>query len=408
MDQVKKLRNDFPILKGKLIGRPLIYLDNAATTQKPNQVISKLCEFYENYNSNIHRAVYAISEEATIAYEQVRTKIADFLKAEDPAEIIFTRGTTESINLIAYSYGEKNIKKGDEIVVSDLEHHSNFLPWKALCERKGAKLKVLESDEKGDFVNIKDVIGKKTKLIAVTLMSNAIGLIPNLKEVFEAGKKAGAKILLDGAQYVPHFGFSLEETDPDFLVFSGHKMLGPMGVGVLYVKMETLEEMDPFLYGGEMVTEVTEKDVTWNDLPYKFEAGTPSVADVISFGAALDYLDKIDMTEMQNHINDLTEYAFKQLNKIDEISIVSPDNTDINGGVIAFNVDDVHPHDVGTILDKEGIAVRTGHHCAQPLMNKLGLTGTVRISFYLYNTKEEIEILVNALKKVQEIFFNEE
>jgi len=398
---VETLRKDFPILQRVINGKKLIYLDNSATTQKPNEVISSVKDYYENYNSNVHRGIYKISEEATQKYEEAHEKVAKFINAEFE-EIVFTKSTTESLNLLAYSLGQ-DIKEGDEIVVSQMEHHSNFVPWQALALRKNAKLRFIELTEDGRLneEQLKEIINEKTKIVAITHMSNVLGTINDVKKIAEIAHKYSALVVVDAAQSVPHLKVNVKELDCDFLAFSGHKMLGPTGVGVLYGKKELLEKMPPFLYGGDMIKEVGFEKTTWNNLPWKFEAGTPNVAQAIGLGVAIDYLNKIGMEDIRDYEKELTEYALKKLKEIDGIKIYGPEQ---RGSIVSFNLEGIHSHDICTIVDREGICIRGGHHCAMPLMTILGINGSARASFYFYNTKEEVDLLIEGLKKVKKVF----
>ena len=404
----ENLRKDFPILQRTVRdNKRLVYLDNASTTQKPNQVIDSISDYYRNYNSNIHRAVYALAEEATEAYEKTRDKIATFINVKDRQEIIFVRGTTEAINLVAYSWGRSNIKEGDIIVTTEYEHHSNIVPWQLLTQEKGAKLEYIGMDDNGEL--ILDDLDKylatgKVKLVTFSLMSNVLGTITDVEKIIEKCKAAGVLTLIDAAQAVPHMKVDIEKLGCDFFAFSGHKMLGPTGIGVLWVRKSVLETMNPFHGGGDMIREVHKYETTWNDLPYKFEAGTPNIADVVGFGAAIDYLTKIGMDNVREHEVELTKYAMEKLSEIKGIHIYGTKDISKRGGVISFNFADVHPHDVAQIIDGEGIAVRSGHHCAQVLMERLNVAATSRASFYIYNTKEDIDALVNSLNKVATVF----
>jgi cysteine desulfurase / selenocysteine lyase len=404
MINVEKICCDFPILKQTVNGSRLAYLDNAATTQKPISVIDAEKTYYEYYNANIHRGVHELSQKATDMYENVRAKVAQFIGSSDAGEIIFTKGTTESINLVAYSWGEDNIGEGDEIVVSILEHHSNLVPWQELCRRKGAVLKFIGINDAYDldYDSLNDVITDRTRLLAITQMSNALGTVVDLDSVVRAAKRVSAKVLIDGAQGVAHLGFDVKGLDIDFLAFSAHKMLGPTGVGVLYAKRELLEGMRPFLFGGDMIKEVGLQSSKWNDLPYKFEAGTPNIAGVIGFGAALDYLNDIGLDAVRKHDRELVNYAWDELSKVDGVQIFG--SKENNGGVVSFIVSDIHAHDTGSILNNEGVAIRTGHHCAQPLMDYLKVPALARMSFYIYNSRDDIDAAVSAIKKVKQIF----
>ena len=405
---IENIRKDFPILDIRVRdNKPLVYLDNASTTQKPKQVIDTITNYYNNYNANIHRSVYSIAEEATEAYEKTRDKVAKFINAPKREEIIFVRGTTEGINLVAYAWGRKNIKEGDIIVTTEYEHHSNIVPWQLLVKEKGAKLEYIGVDDDGEL--ILDQLDKylatgKVKLVTFSLMSNVLGTISDYEKIISKCKQAGVKTLVDAAQAVPHMKVDLEKLGCDFFAFSGHKMLGPTGVGVLWVKKEVLETMDPFHGGGDMIREVHKYETTWNDLPYKFEAGTPNIADVIGFGAALDYLSNLGMENVRNHEIELTKYALEKMSQIKGIVIYGTKDISKRGGVISFNFHDIHPHDVATIVDREGIAIRSGHHCAQVLMERLDVAATNRASFYIYNTKDDVDKLIQSLAKVSELF----
>ena len=405
---LETIRKDFPILQRKVRdNKTLVYLDNASTSQKPIQVIDAINDYYKNQNANIHRAVYALAEEATEAYENTRTKIAKFLNVQKREEIIFVRGTTEAINLVAYSWGRQNVNKDDIIVTTEYEHHSNIVPWQLLTKEKGAKLEYIGIDDNGELIldQLDSYLATgKVKLVTFSQMSNVLGTITNTDEIIKRCKKAGVKTLIDGAQSVPHMKVDLSKLGCDFFAFSAHKMLGPTGVGVLWVRKEVLETMQPFHGGGDMIREVHKYETTWNDLPYKFEAGTPNIADVIGFSAAIDYLNKIGMDNIRNHEIELTKYALDKMSKVKGITIYGPKDIAKRGGVISFNFHDVHPHDVATIIDKDGVAVRSGHHCAQVLMERLDVAATNRASFYVYNTKQEIDALIGSLNKVAEVF----
>ena len=405
---IETIRKDFPILQRKVReNKLLVYLDNASTSQKPIQVIDAINDYYKNQNANIHRAVYALAEEATEAYENTRTKIAKFLNVQKREEIIFVRGTTEAINLVAYSWGRQNINKDDIIVTTEYEHHSNIVPWQLLTKERGAKLEYIGIDDNGELIldHLDSYLATgKVKLVTFSQMSNVLGTITNTDEIIKRCKKAGVKTLIDGAQSIPHMKVDLSKLGCDFFAFSAHKMLGPTGVGVLWVRKEVLETMQPFHGGGDMIREVHKYETTWNDLPYKFEAGTPNIADVIGFSAAIDYLNKIGMDNIRNHEIELTKYALDKMSKVKGITIYGPKDIAKRGGVISFNFHDVHPHDVATIIDKDGVAVRSGHHCAQVLMERLDVAATNRASFYVYNTKQEIDALIGSLNKVAEVF----
>ena len=405
---VDQIRKDFPILQRKVRNdKNLVYLDNAATTQKPIQVINAITDFYTNHNSNIHRAVHALAEEATEAYEVTRDKIAKFLNIADRQEIVFVRGTTEAINLVAYAWGRQNIKEGDVIVTTEYEHHSNIVPWQLLTQEKKAKLEYIAIDDNGELIldQLDQYLATgKVKLVTVSQMSNVLGTITDVAAVVAKCKKAGVRVLIDGAQSVPHMKVDLSTLGCDFFAFSGHKMLGPTGVGVLWAKKELLEQMAPFHGGGDMIREVHKYETTWNDLPYKFEAGTPNIADVIGFAAAIDYLNNIGMDYVRAHEIEITKYALDKLSKINGIKLYGTSDMSKRGGVISFNFADIHPHDLATIIDEDGIAIRSGHHCAQVLMEKLDIAATSRASFYIYNTKEEVDALINSLSRAARLF----
>ncbi len=405
---VAAIREDFPVLQQLVHGKPLIYLDSTATSQKPEVVIQALDEYYRKYNANIHRGIYSIAEEATARHEQARKKIQKFINAKSWREIIFTRNTTESLNLIAYTWGRANIGAGDEIVASLLEHHSNIVPWQLLAQEKGATLKYIGVNSDGylQLDQLDSVITPRTKLVTITMMSNVTGTITRLHDIIARAHAVGARVLVDAAQGVPHLKTDVRDLDADFLAFSGHKMLGPF-VGVLYGKQALLEAMPPFLGGGEMIREVHEQQSTWNDLPYKFEAGTPAIAEAIGLGVAVDYLNALGMENVRAHEKQIVAYALDRLSQVPGLTIVGPKNVEDRGGVIAFNLPGVHPHDVATILDSEGICVRAGYHCAMPLHEHYGLAATARASFYVYNVPEEIDKLVETLGKVQSVFGKE-
>jgi cysteine desulfurase/selenocysteine lyase len=401
-----ELRNDFPIFKKKINGKELVYLDNASTTQKPYSVINSITDFYTNYNSNIHRAVYQLAEEATTLYEQSREKIANFINVR-PEEIVFTRNTTESINLIAHSWARTNLKKDDGIAITELEHHSNIVPWQILSQEIGTRLEYVGIDENG-FLDLEHLIelisSKKVRLVSLSHMSNVLGTIVPIERIIKISHENDIPVLVDGAQSVPHMPVNVKNMDCDFLVFSAHKMLGPTGVGVLYAKKEFLEKMRPFMGGGDMIKEVFKFHTNYNEVPHKFEAGTPNIADVVGFGAAIDYLEKIGMDNVRKHEIDLTKYALESIQSMNYLTIYGPRDPNYRGGVISFNIADIHPHDLATIMNDHGIAIRSGHHCAQVLMQRLDVPATSRASFYIYNTKEEIDKFVNAIKEAGRIF----
>ena len=403
---VEQIRNDFPVLSRMVHGKPLVYLDNAATSQKPRAVIQALTEYYETYNSNVHRGVHTLSMEATDRYEEAREKVARFINAEAPESIIWTRNATESLNLVAHSWAEENISEGDEIVVTRLEHHSNLVPWQRIAARKGAALRFLGMTEDGsvDMDGAATVINDKTKLLAVTHVSNSLGTVVPVKELAGMARSVGAAVLVDGAQSVPHQPVDVQDIDCDFLALSGHKMMAPTGIGALYARREVLEQMEPFLHGGEMVLEVSYEDASWNELPMRFEAGTPNIADAIALGAAVDYLTALGMENVREHEKQLTAYALDAFRELEEIDLFGPMDVDRRGGILSFYSSDVHPHDLGTFLDQEGVAIRTGHHCTMPLMGALGVPATARASLYVYNTEQEVDALVDALKRALRYF----
>lgn len=401
-----RIKKDFPVFHRIVNGKPLVYLDNAATTQKPKSVIDCIGNYYTNHNSNIHRGVHTLSYESTVMYEQAHQKVADFINAGDWKEIIFTRNATESINLLAYAWGLHNLKKGDEIVISLMEHHSNIVPWQMLRDVKGIKIKVIGVDSSGNLKldQLNSLITDNTRLVSVIHASNVLGTVNPVKEITEAAKKAGAMVLIDAAQSIPHLPIDVSEIGCDFLVASGHKMLGPTGIGFLYGKSELLNEIEPFLYGGDMIEKVTLEGSTWNELPWKFEAGTPNIAGGIGLGAAVNYLNEIGLENIYRYEEELLSYALDRMSEFDWINIYGHEGAQESVGVISFNVEGVHPHDVAGMLDEQGIAIRSGHHCAQPLMNELSMDYTARISFYIYNTKDDIDLCIETLQKVKKLF----
>ena len=403
---VNAIRSDFPILEREVYGKPLVYLDNAATSQKPRQVIDALVHYYESYNANIHRAVHALGEEATAAYEEAREKVARFIGAPSSESVILTRNTTEAINLVAYAWGRANVGEGDEIILTQMEHHSNLIPWQQLAAEKGATIRYIEIKPNGtlELGNLSALFSPRTKLLAMPHVSNSLGTINPVEEIVAEARKRGVTTLIDGAQAMPHMPVNVQAVGADFYAFSAHKMLGPTGVGVLYARRELLEEMAPFLGGGEMILKVTFEGATWNDLPWKFEAGTPNIADVIAFGSAIDYLDELGMDNVRRHEVEVTAYALDRLRGLGDVTLYGPDDPEQRGGVVSFNFGDLHPHDVGTILDRHGVAIRAGHHCTQPLMRCLGVTGTARASFYIYNTQDEVDVLIEGLKAARDFF----
>jgi cysteine desulfurase / selenocysteine lyase len=401
----KVVRKDFPILERTMAGKPLVYLDSAVTSQKPRQVIEALSDFYEKHNANVHRGIYPLGEEATAAYEGAREKVAAFVGAPDPNSIVFTRGTTESINLVAHGWGRKFLKEGDEIVLTEMEHHSNIVPWQLCARETGAVLKYAPITDDGllELDAIRSTASERTKLIGVTGQSNVLGTLTPLREIAEIAHDAGAKVLVDGAQFVSHNPVNVSELDIDFLTFSGHKMLGPTASGGLYGRRELLEEMDPFLGGGEMIQEVFPDHSTYKDPPWRFEAGTPAIAQAVGLGAAVDYLEDLGMKNVREHERELAAYALERLSHAGA-RIFGPMDPELRGGAISFWFKNVHPHDLATILGQEGVAIRAGHHCAQILMRRLGVPATARASFYVYTLREEIDALVDALARAEEVF----
>jgi cysteine desulfurase / selenocysteine lyase len=400
---VQAVRRDFPILHQQVHGKPLVYLDNAATTQKPLPVIEAIENYYRHDNSNIHRGVHALSERATEAYEQVRLAAQKFLNAADSREIIFVRGTTEGINLVAQTYGRKNVGAGDEVLISAMEHHSNIVPWQLLCEEKGARLRIAPIDDRGELLleEFEKRLGPKTKIVAVGHLSNALGTINPVREIVRLAHARGVPVLVDGAQAAPRMAVDVQALGCDFYTISGHKMYGPTGIGVLYGRTELLEAMPPFQGGGDMIASVTFDKTIYNRLPYKFEAGTPNIADTIGLGAAIEYLNKLGLDEIERHEADVLAYATSELESIPGVHLVGTARE--KAGVLSFVMDEIHPHDIGTILDREGIAVRTGHHCAQPVMQRFNIPATARASFGLYNTREEVDALAAGVHKVREV-----
>ncbi|MGJ0706135.1 cysteine desulfurase [Enterococcus avium] len=406
MRDFSTIRKDFPILFQEVNDEPLVYLDNAATTQKPTQVLDVLRHYYEHDNANVHRGVHTLAERATADYENSREKVRAFINAKETAEVLFTRGTTTGLNWLARSYGDAFIKEGDEIVISYMEHHSNIIPWQQLVERTGAVLRYLPLTDQGfiDMTAAKDIINEKTAIVSLAYVSNVLGVINPIKELAEMAHANNAVMIVDGAQAAPHMAVDVQALDADFFTFSGHKMCGPTGIGVLYGKRQWLEQMEPVEFGGEMIDFVNLFDSTWKELPWKFEAGTPNIAGAIALGAAVDYLNEIGMENIHRYEQELVEYVLPKLHEIDGITTYGPQDPKHHTGVIAFNLDGIHPHDVATALDMEGIAVRAGHHCAQPLMNYLNLPATARASFYFYNTKEDADRLIEAIQATKEFF----
>lgn len=407
MLDVKRIQQDFPILSRKVHDKPLVYLDNAATTQKPHQVIDALVNYYSRYNANIHRGLHALAEEATAAYEAVRERTAKFINAASPRSIVFTRNATEAINVIAQAWGRANLQPGDQILLTEMEHHSNLVPWQLVATAMGARLAFIPVTDDGqlELSKLELLLGNRTKVVSITLMSNVLGTVNPVAQIAAAAHRHGALVVVDGAQGVPHLPVSVQQLGCDALAFSAHKMLGPTGVGVLWAREALLESMEPFLGGGEMISDVQLTSSTWNEIPWKFEAGTPNIADVIAFGEALAYLERIGMEQVRAHEVSLTAYALKRLGEVEGLTLYGPADVARRGAAVAFNLEGLHPHDAGTVLDAEGVAVRAGHHCAKPLMRRLGVVATARASFYLYNTFEEVDRLVEALQTVK-VFFS--
>jgi cysteine desulfurase / selenocysteine lyase len=401
---VEAIRRDFPALSQQVHGKPLVYLDNAATSQKPRAVIDRLATYYERENSNIHRGVHHLSQSATDAFEQAREAVRRFVNAPAVDQLIFTRGTTEAINLVAQTFGRTRVGPGDEVVITTLEHHSNIVPWQMLCEEKGAVLRVVPITDDGEvrLDAFEQTLTDRTRLVAVCHVSNALGVINPVEQMIAAAHGRGIPVLIDGAQAVPHMRVDLEALDADFYCFSGHKMFGPTGIGVLYGRRELLEEMPPWQGGGDMIDEVTFERSTWNVIPHKFEAGTPHIAGGIGLGAAVEYLEKLDMDQLAAHERDVLEYATKRMQEVEGLRILARDAS--RASVVSFVMEDAHPYDTGTILDRMGIAIRTGHHCTQPLMARFGIPGTARASFAFYNTRAEVDQLVDGLQIVRSMF----
>jgi cysteine desulfurase / selenocysteine lyase len=400
---VYRVREDFPILKRKVHGKPLVYLDNAATSQKPQAVIDAIVRYYTQGNANIHRGVHTLSQEATESYERARATVQRFLNAKQPSEIVFVRGATEGINLVVQTWGRQNIGAGDEIVISAMEHHSNIVPWQMFCEQRGTKLRVAPVNDEGELIlgEFERLLGPKTRLVALAHVSNALGTVNPVREIAEIAHRWNARVLLDGAQAVPHMPVDVRAIDCDFYAFSGHKIYGPTGIGILYGKTELLESMPPYQGGGDMISSVTFEKTTYNRVPHKFEAGTPDIAGAIGLGAALDYVSSIGMDRIVAHEHELLAYGTERLLAVPGLRLIGTAKN--KEGVLSFVMEGIHPHDVGTILDQEGIAIRTGHHCAQPVMQRFGVPATARASLALYNTREDIDALVSGLGKVREV-----
>ena len=401
---VERVRADFPLLRQQVNGKPLVYLDNGATSQKPQCVIDELVRYYTTENANVHRGVHTLSQLATDDYEGARSKVRRFLNAADDREIIYTRGTTEGINLVAQTFGRQNVGPGDEIVVSNMEHHSNIVPWQMLCEEKGAVLRVVPIDDSGELLmdEYEAMVGPRTKLVSITHVSNALGTVVPVERIVGIAHAQGVPVLLDGAQAVPHMPVDVRRLDCEFYVFSGHKLFGPTGIGILYGKGEILEALPPFQGGGEMIKSVTFEKTIYNDLPYKFEAGTPHIAGAVGLGAAIDYVQALGFEGIEAHEAELLEYGARALSAIDGLRIVGTAHH--KAGILSFTLENIHPHDIGTILDEQGIAVRTGHHCAQPVMQRFQIPATARASMAFYNTKHDIDALVHGLDRVIEVF----
>ncbi len=404
MYDVEKIRADFPILHQTVHGKPLVYLDSAATTQKPRAVIEAMTRYYERDNANVHRGIHALAERATEAYEAARARVAAFIGADAAEEVVLTRGATEAVNLLAYAWVRREFKEGDEIVLTPMEHHANLVPWQMAAQDTGARLRFIpvREDFTLDLAKLDEVLGPRTRLVAVTGMSNVLGTVNPVRQIADAAHAVGARILVDAAQAVPHLGVDVAELDCDYLVFSGHKMLGPTGIGALWGRRELLDAMAPFHGGGEMILEVELTRSTYKAAPHRFEAGTPPIAEAVGLRAAVDYLDGLGMAEVRAHEAEITAYALQMLNGLGGVTVFGPPTG--RGGVVSFAVEGIHPHDLATILDREGVAVRAGHHCAQPLMRWLGVPATARASFYLYNTRAEVDALARALEKAKGIF----
>ncbi len=403
---VARVRADFPILGRTVNGRPLVYLDNAATTQCPDAVIDAMSDFYRCCNANVHRGVHTLSQEATEAYEGARAKVAHFLNADAKASIIFTRNTTESINLVAHAWGRRHLRNGDEILLSVIEHHSNLVPWQMLAQEVGCRLRFIDIDESGHLRldQLDQVLTSRTRLVAISHVSNVLGTVNPIPTIACAARAVGAKVLVDGAQGVPHGPVDVQALDADFYAYSPHKALGPLGIGVLWVRRDILEEMDPFLGGGEMIRDVTLERSTWAPAPAKFEAGTPSVADAVGLGASIDYLESLGMDEIRQHEVRINAYLLERLRELPFLALYGPEDPSDRCGLVAFNDHQIHAHDLGTILDQHGIAIRAGHHCAKPLMRRLGVMATARASFYVYNDVDEVDTLVDALLAARKVF----
>ena len=401
---VRVVREDFPILREKAYGKPLVYLDNAATTQKPQQVIDRISEYYTHENSNVHRGIHYLSERATTAYENARKIIRDHIHAREECEIIFTRGTTDGINLIAQTLGRSSVKADDEILISAIEHHSNIVPWQMLCAETGAKLRVIPANDRGELIleEYEKLLSDRTRIVGIVHISNALGTINPVKEMISMAHRRGIPVLVDGAQAMPHCSVDVQDLDCDFFVFSGHKVFGPTGIGALYGKRALLENLPPYQGGGDMIVSVTFEKTVYNVIPYRFEAGTPNIAGAIGLGSALEYVSNLGYDKIVAHEADLLEYATQRLTRIPRLRIIGTARE--KASVISFVLDGIHPHDIGTIIDREGVAIRTGHHCTQPVMQHFGVPATARASFAFYNTRDEVDVLVRSIDKVIEVF----
>jgi len=403
---VTKIRTDFPILKRKIAGKPLVYLDNAATSQKPKAVIAAIDRYYQEYNANVHRGVHRLSEEATIAFEQSREKFARFIGAKTPKEIVFVRNATEALNLVALTWARANLRSGDRILLTEMEHHSNIVPWQMLAKEKGLRIDYVGIRDDGilNWENFEQLIEERPKVFSLGHVSNALGTINPVRQMAREAHEMGATVIVDAAQSVPHMPVNVADLECDFLAASGHKMLAPTGIGILYGRQDLLEHMEPLMGGGEMIKEVHLQEARWNDLPWKFEAGTPNIEGVIGLGAAVDYLTKLGMQNVREHEKDITRYAIERLANVKSLALYGTREIEKRGAVISFNLGDIHAHDLATILDTQGIAIRSGQHCAEPLMERLKVPATSRASFYIYNTRREADILVRALEKARKMF----
>jgi cysteine desulfurase/selenocysteine lyase len=403
---VTKIRADFPILKKRIGGKPLVYLDNAATSQKPKQVIDAISRYYRRNNSNVHRSVHRLSEEATIEFERSREKFARFIGAKSDKEIVFVRNATEALNLVAYSWARANLKPGDRVLLTEMEHHSNIVPWQMLAEEKGVRLDYVRVSDDGllNWESFEELIKERPKILSLAHVSNALGTINPVKQMAQEAHRMGATVIVDAAQSVPHMPVDVVDLECDFMAVSGHKMLAPTGIGMLYGRYDLLDRMGPFMGGGEMIKEVHLQDARWNDPPWKFEAGTPNIEGAIGLGVAVDYLSNLGMPNVRQHEKDITKYALERMEEVKGLVVYGTRDVEKRGATISFNLDDIHAHDLATILDTQGIAIRSGHHCAQPLMERLKVPATSRASFYIYNTRKEVDILVRALETARKMF----